>query len=182
MKTKAILMALVASMMFFAACGDDDEQTLADNTIVYDGQVYTLDDVVVDYYHSELTLLNAYTRDTLESGEPRLAVEGIHLTPNVWNKSFDLANTSQWPEMMMAGMHISGTLHISFEIWNNDGAIGGGGNIDEVQYENTSIFTSGTYTVSGNNDGTPITILYDGVLKNGKTFKMKLVSGNYDTH
>ena len=54
------------------------------------------------------------------------------------------------------------------------------GCIDSVYYENESIFTNGTYRVSGNNDGTPITVTLNGKLKNGKTLQMKLVSGNYE--
>ena len=49
-----------------------------------------------------------------------------------------------------------------------------------MYYEHESIFTSATYRVSGNNDGTPITVTLDGTLKNGKTLQMKLVSGRYD--
>ena len=52
--------------------------------------------------------------------------------------------------------------------------------LDGVYYEHESIFTSATYRVSGNNDGTPITVTLDGTLKNGKTLQMKLVSGRYD--
>ena len=54
------------------------------------------------------------------------------------------------------------------------------GLLDGVYYEHESIFTSATYRVSGNNDGTPITVTLDGTLKNGKTLQMKLVSGRYD--
>ena len=154
---------------------------IAANTVSYNGHSYTLDEVVVDYYHSELTLVSAFTSDTLESGEPRLSVQGIHITPNAWNKTLNLADASQWPSEVLVALHVSGADSIAFEAWANDGVLGGGGTLDGVRYENETIFTSGTYSVTGNNDGTPITIVYDGMLKNGKTFKMKIVTGEYPT-
>ena len=160
--------------------GDGDAMQIDANTLVYDGQTYTFDDVVVDYYHSELTLVSAYTRDTLDDGQPRLALKGIHITPSTWNATFDLANASGWPDGALVSLHLSGILNISFEAWSDQGTMGGGGDLDGVHYENESIFSSGTYKVSGSNNGTPITITYDGVLKNGKKFQAKIVSGSYD--
>lgn len=184
-----LMVAFVMTAM--TACEKDNNDTddngngqptasIADNTLVYDGQTYKFDDVVVDYYHSELTLVSAFTSDTLDNGDPRLSLEGIHITPSTWNKTFDLANASQWPGEAMVPLHLRGVLNISFEAWANDGVMGGGGDLDGVHYENESIFSSGTYTVSGNNNGTPITITYDGTLKNGKKFQAKVVSNNYD--
>ena len=189
-KVFSILMVAFA-LTAMIACKKDNNDTddngngqptasIADNTLVYDGQTYKFDDVVVDYYHSELTLVSAFTSDTLDNGDPRLSLEGIHITPSTWNKTFDLANASQWPGEAMVPLHLRGVLNISFEAWANDGVMGGGGDLDGVHYENESIFSSGTYTVSGNNNGTPITITYDGTLKNGKKFQAKVVSNNYD--
>ena len=190
-KTMKRIFAIVAAVLFTAAMfscekendnnsEDNDATQLADNTLVYDGQTYTFDNVVVDYYHSELTLVSAFTNDTLDNGQPRLALEGIHITPTTWNASFDLANASGWPDDALVSLHLSGILNISFEAWCNEGAMGGAGDLDGVHYENESIFSSGTYKVSGFNNGTPITITYDGVLKNGKKFQAKIVSKNYD--
>lgn len=182
-----LMVALLATAI--VSCQKDDEanpaggetqSTIADNTLVYDGTTYVFDHVVVDYYHSELTLLSASTEDTLESGSPRLSVEGIHIMPECWNNSFDLASASQYPDGVMVGMHMSGVVEMSFEQYNNGSNTGGYGTLDGQTYENESIFSSGTYTVSGNNDGTPITVTYDGVLKNGKTLKLKIVSGSYN--
>lgn len=160
--------------------GDDSQLNIADNTLVYDGTTYKFDHVVVDYYHSQLTLMGAYTEDTLESGSPRLMVEGIHLMPESWNNSFDLASASQYPDGVMVCLHLYGVVEMSFEQFNNGGNTGAYGTLDGQEYENESIFSSGTYTVSGNNDGTPITVTYNGKLKNGKTLKLKLVSGSYN--
>ena len=181
-----MMVAFVATAMF--SCqkdpedNGDDSQTMdiANNTLVYDGQTYTFDNVVVDYYHSELTLVSAFTNDTLTTGEPELELQGIHITPNTWNVSFDLANASGWPDGALVNLHLSGILNINFEAWSDNGVMGGGGDLDGVHYENESIFSSGTYKVSGYNNGTPITITYDGTLKNGKKFQAKIVSKNYD--
>ena len=179
--------ALFATAMFSCQKDKDDnddnggsQTSIADNTLVYDGQTYTFDNVVVDYYHSELTLVSAFTNDTLTTGEPKLELQGIHITPTTWNVSFDLANASGWPNDALVGLHLSGIININFEAWSDNGVMGGGGDLDGVHYENESIFSSGTYKVSGYNNGTPITITYDGTLKNGKKFQAKIVSKNYD--
>ena len=184
-KVFSILMVAFA-MTAMVACDKEDNEggstlNIADNTLVYDGQTYKFDQVVVDYYHSQLTLMSAFTNDTLEDGSPKQMVQGIHIMPEVWNHSFDLADASKYPDGVMVALHLYGLVNITFEQWNNGDNTGAWGTLDGVQYENESIFSSGTYTVSGNNDGTPITVTYDGVLKNGKKIQMKLVSGNYTT-
>lgn len=183
MKKVLSILMVAFSMIAFVSCdkeGEGSADSLADNTLVYDGHTYTFDNVVVDYYHSALTLMSAYTSDTLEYGSPKLMVDGIHIMPAVWNKTLDLTNTSQWPEDVMVALHLYGLVEMNFEAWNNGGNMGAYGNLDGVDYEDESIFSSGTYTVMGNNDGTPITVTYDGTLKNGKKLQLKLVSGNYN--
>ena len=171
-KTLSILM-VAFTMTAMVACNKDKDNedsplNIANNTLVYDGQTYTFDHVVVDYYHSQLTLMGAFTDDTLENGSPKLMVQGIHIMPEVWNNSFDLADATQYPDGVMVSLHLYGVVEMTFEMFNNGGNTGGYGTLDGQEYENESIFSSGTYSVSGN-----------GVLKNGKTLKMKLVSDNY---
>lgn len=183
-----LTIALLATAM--VSCDKEDETNNASNggtqlnipanTLIYDGTSYTFDNVYVDYYHNQLTLVSAETNDTLDNGEPKLSIQGIHITPNAWNKTLDLANASQWPEDVMVALHLSGELNISYESWNNGGEMGSWGEFEGEEIQNTSIFTSGTYRVSGNNNGTPITITYDCTLKNGKKLQIKLVTDNYD--
>ena len=184
MKARTLLFAFAATMMLFVACDKDEDtnnvSTRAGSYLVYNGTNYTFNNVYVDYYHDELTLVSAETNDTLDNGEPKLSIAGIHITPNAWNKTLDLANASQWPEDVMVALHLSGELNITFEASNNAGVMGSWGEFEGEEIVNTSIFTSGTYRVSGNNDGTPITITYDGVLKNGKNIQIKIVTDNYD--
>lgn len=187
MKTTRFLMMFVAvAAMMFASCNKDDNENgggsqlnIANNTVVYDGVTYTFDYVMVGYAHSELTLMSAETADTLEDGTPRLMLDGIHITPEAWNRDFNLADINQWPvEYVMINLVFTGVLDISYTSYVN-GDRGVSGRLDGEYYEEESIFTSGTYRVSGNNDGTPITVTVDGVLKNGKTLQMKIVSPNY---
>ena len=161
-----------------SAGGNSGGSNIAANTLVYDGITYVFDEVNVDYYHSALTLMSASTSDTLEDGSPRLMVDGIHITPNMWNREFDLTSQAEWPDEVSVYLYLSGTLDFNFDGWCN-GDRDMSGYLDGVDYEHSSIFSSGTYRVSGNNDGTPITVTVDGVLKNGKSFKMKIVSGSY---
>ncbi len=163
--------------------GNNDEPTLniADNTLIYDGTTYTLDIVEVWHQNGPLYTMNAYTSDTLENGEPVLTVDGIHISPEVWNKNYDLVSQDQWQNGESVEIILRGAISLYYQgYYMGDKDLNG--ELDGVTYEHESIFTSGTYRVSGNNDGTPITVTLDGVLKNGKTLQMKLVSGNYDVN
>ena len=183
--TRFLMMFVAAAAMMFASCGKDDNDSgipqigIADNTVVYDGVTYTFDHIMVDYYHPELTLVTAETADTLEDGTPRLMLDGIHITPEAWNRDFNLADISQWPvEYVMINLVFTGVLDISYTSYVN-GDRGVSGSLDGEYYEDESIFTSGTYRVSGNNDGTPVTLTVNGTLRNGKTMQIKLVTPNY---
>ena len=188
--TRFLMMFVAAAAMMFASCGKDNEnggsgsgggsqQSIADNTMVYDGVTYKFDHVMVGYCHEELTLITAETADTLLDGSPRLMLDGIHITPDAWNRDFNLADISQWPvEYVMVNLVFSGVLDISYTSYVN-GDRGVSGRLDGVNYEDESIFTSGTYRVSGNNDGTPVTLTVNGTLRNGKTLQIKLVTPDY---
>ena len=183
MELRAILFAFMAAMMTFVACDKDDDKTddvqsMADNTVSYDGRTYKIDVVEVNYFHSELTLVDAYSSEVLENGKPTFRIEGIHIMPELWNKNVDLANMDQWSDGMMVEWFVDGAFTISYHGYYN-GDKGLSGSIEGQQFENESIFSSGTFRVSGNNDGTPITITIDGKLKNGKTLQLKIVSDKY---
>lgn len=157
---------------------DTPSETIAANTVVYDGVTYHIDNVDVGYFHPELTLVMATTNDTLEDGRPLLTVDDIHISPNVWNRTYDMVDQSQWPDFSMLGLILTGAVELGYEGFCNAGT-GTHGWLDGEEYETGNIFSSGTYRVDGNNDGTPITVTVEGTLINGKTLKMKLVSGNY---
>jgi len=190
--TKLFFTFVAAAAMMFASCGEKDnnnvngggsgggsQTSVADNTVVYDGVTYKFDHVMVGYCHEELTLITAETADTLQDGSPRLMLDGIHITPDAWNRDFNLADISQWPvEYVMINLVFSGVLDISYTSYVN-GDRGVSGSLDGVNYDDESIFTSGTYRVSGNNDGTPVTLTVNGTLRNGKTMQIKLVTPDY---
>lgn len=180
MKTKLFLLTFVTAMLAFSGCGKDETTVddMADNTVEYDGQTYTLDQVFVDYYHSELTTIMAVSSDTLEDGSPKLMLEGIHINPEMWNKEFNLTDLTNWPDPSMVILFFRGAFNMQY----NGGVNGDAmlrGLLDGVKYDNESIFTKGTEKITGANDGTPITITVDGELKNGKTLRMKLVTPSY---
>lgn len=182
-----LTIALIATAI--VSCDKEDEKTndngtelnIPANTLIYDGNTYTFSNVMVDYYHNELTLVSAETADLVDD-QPRLAINGIHITPETWNKTLNLAMPTQWPEGVSVTLNLSGAIDIAYEAWNNEGHLGSWGTFDGAEIDNTNLFTSGTYRVSGNNDGTPITVTYDAVLKNGKKIQIKLVSGSYNTN
>lgn len=180
MKKLFSILMIAFAMTTMVACDKDQEDgdnqlNIADNTLVYDGVTYNFNTVTVDYRHSEMTLVSAYVGDMNDAD---LIVDHIHITPNVWNRDFDLTDQSQWPDDVSVYLIINGAVEMQYEGWVNvDRNMGGF--LDGVEYEGESIFTSGTYRVSGNNDGTPITITVNGKLKNGKTLQMKIVSDNY---
>lgn len=180
MKTKRFLVAMMAfAAVMFSACEKDNKaEDLPDNTLTYNESSYTFGDVEVFYYHPELTVLSAYTTDTMADGRHLLAVEGIHITPDMWNKTLDLTNVGGWSEGTLVELHFSGDITLSFSAYCNGDAYASG-ELDGVNYENESIFKSGTFKVTGKNDGTPITIILDGELKNGKQLKMKIVTPKY---
>ena len=186
----AMMAMFAVSMTMMVSCGKEDnkngnggsgggsQQSIADNTMVYDGVTYKFDNVMVGYNHSSLTLVTAETADTLGDGTPRLFLDGIHITPNAWNYDFNLADLSQWPDEVMVNLVFYGVLDISYTSYVN-GDRGVSGRLDGQYYEDESIFTSGTYRVSGNNDGTPVTLTVNGTLRNGKTMQIKLVTPDY---
>jgi len=141
---------------------------LADNTIVYDGTIHSLDYVNQERYHEELTYVYGATNETDSEGNAVLAVDGIHIRPGMWNTTIDLSSFTEMTESATP-IVISGSVNVSF--------LGGNGVIDGVRYEE-NICKSCVFTVQGNNDGTPITITLDAELINGKVLQMKLVTSS----
>lgn len=155
------MLAFVA--LTIASCGKDEDKQdnqpvadkpIADNTLIYDGQSYDMQ-VAVNYYHQELTKVDAESVQK-EGEEPVISVVGIHILPEVWNHSFDIAKHEApiiFNEMRLGNIIVS---------------------------EDLAGIASGTYSVDGKNDGTPIIIELDCVLTNGKRVQMKLVSDSYE--
>ncbi len=170
--------ALATTLMFAACDKDEPEQpageALADNTIVYDGKTYEMIPFV-EIYNDNLTMLNAFSKDTSADGQPKIMLDHFHIRSNNeysdWNTTTDLAHptSEEFYEIAFMGEVLTMVGHGSVN--------GAGGMIDGVEYENEPVFTSGTLKITGENDGSgKVLVEFDCVLKNGKTLKMKIRS------
>lgn len=179
MKTIRMMMFVAAAAMLFAACGKDEEDVLVDNTLVYDGVTYHLDQsqMYIDRFHAGLTLVTAMTVEQQE-GNAAITVDHFHIVGDDWNKTRDLANLKEGEayELAFAGP----VLTCSAFGHRDNGRTYNGGLLDGTEYEDAPVVTEGTLRVEGNNDGTPITVLLDCKLRNGKVLKMKLVTPSYE--
>lgn len=178
-KVFSILMVAFA-MTAMVACGDKDNTgddtpvtPVADNTVVCNGVTYHMTPEVMAW-GTELTRMRAASTETDANGEPIIRFDGLHIYPTTWGRTMNLASPVEGDDWIVAFVGSVLSCNGSYE--------GGGlsGELDGQEYIGESIFSSGTLLVSGNNDGTPITVTLDGVLKNGKTIQMKLLSGSYD--
>ena len=173
------MMFVAAAAMLFAACGKDKVEELADNTLVYNGTVYHLDQsqMFIDYFHSGLTLVTAMSVEQQDEA-PVITVDHFHIVADDWNKTRDLANLNEGEAYELA---FSGPVLICSAFAHQDqGRTYCGGQLNGTEYEDTPVVTEGTLRVEGNNDGTPITVLLDCKLINGKELKMKLVTPQYN--
>lgn len=180
MKTRFFLLFVAATTLLFSACKDDEKEKngngtkaeqLENNTLVYDGVTYKMNSYA-DIYHGGLTLVNSFSEDTSTNGMNKVIIDRFHISNdqvfNMWNSTIDLVNLNEneMYEISIMGevlnLYASGTKQYS------------DGKIDEVEYNDESVFVSGVQKVIGNNDRTPITIIIDAVLKNGKSLQMKL--------
>lgn len=160
---------------------------LANNTIVYDGITYQMisdtNHMAVMYFHNELTVFSARSVEQDTSGSSKLEFAHFHIRPEMWNKTQNLATLAneEFYEVIFDGSVLNLVARGScYE--DNDGnqQTYYGGSLDGTEYSDTEcLFTSGSYTVRGNNDGSPFTVEMDAVLINGKRLQMKLTSPDY---
>ena len=77
--------ALATTLMFAACDKDEPEQpageALADNTLVYDGVTYKMIPFV-EIYNDNLTMLNAFSKDTSVDGQPKIMLDHFHIRSN----------------------------------------------------------------------------------------------------
>lgn len=155
MKAK-VLIALAAVAMLFTACRKDNEPQLENNTLVYDGVTYQLQSEAI--LESEGTYLSYFAW-----GDNNLDLQG-HI--DGLNKTFDLTKGQDF--MFDQYMTINQT-PISL-YWYDVNSIGG--HIGETQYSEESIFSTGTFKNTYNDNG--VTCELNGTLKNGKTLAYKV--------
>ena len=204
MKTKKFLMIAAAAALLFAACGKDEENSnnnasgsqgggsntpaLADNTLVYDGVTYHVNrdttGMVVMYYHDELTLFSAWSTEKDSGSMSKIALAHFHIMPGMWNKTQNLASLAreEFYEVIVEGTVLNLIARGScYESGSNGSLLTYfGGNLDGTEYDETQcLFSSGSFTVTGRNDGSPFTVEMDATLINGKRLQMKLTSPDY---
>lgn len=177
MKKRLLFCFVALSAMLFTACGEKEEPVnetpIADNTIVYDGKTYEMIPFL-EIYNSNLTMLNAFSKDTSVDGMPKMTLDHFHIRENeeysMWNTTTDLLNPN--PEMDFYEIAFSGEDLTMMAYGSSTSA---GGEIDGVSYENESVFKSGTMKITGVNDGSgKVLVEFDFVLKNNKSLKMRI--------
>ena len=164
MKMKAkFFLVLAAVAVLFTACKKDEEQpqddnnsnqeqTLENNTLVYDGTTYQLNPML-EIYNPSLAMLHGMN-DEIQFLYYHIHHDSEELTDKTFN---DL--TKEWPFFTIEGL-----LNMDTEM----------GTLGDQEYE--TVFTSGTakHTLSNNT----YTFELNGKLQNGKDFAVKLVVTN----
>ena len=178
MKAIKMMMFVAAAAMMFASCNKDEVEDLADNTLIYDGTTYHLNQsqMEINYFHPGLTLVTAMSVEQQE-GSPIITVDHFHIVGDDWNKTRDLANLNEGEAYELA--FIGPVLTCTAFGHRDNGRTYCGGQLNGTEYEDTPVVTEGTLRVEGSNNGTPITVLLDCKLINGKELKMKLVTPEY---
>ena len=166
MKAKFFLV-LAAVALLFTACKKDEEQpqdnnnsnqeqTLENNTLIYDGVTYQLQSEAI--LESEGTYLSYFARSG-ETVDFQGHIDGL-------NKTFDLTKAQDF--IFDLYMFITQTT-ISLCFYDANSI---NGQIGDTQYSEESIFIEGTFTNTYNDSG--VTCELNGTLKNGKKMAYKV--------
>lgn len=157
MKTRFLLVLAAVAMLFTACKKENNEQTLADNTIVYDGVTYQMT-TTLDPFNENLAWMNAYN-DSIQ-------FMAYHVFPSadfLSDKTYDDL-TEEWPFFMIHGV---------FEMETENGILEG----EQVGYHPEmgwplSVFESGT--AKRTYADKTLSLEVNSILKNGKSFALKL--------
>lgn len=173
--TRFMMMFVAAAAMMFASCGKDNNEgnssnipqtDIANNTLVYDGVTYQMEPLPAGNAPSSAS------KDSID-GEPLFFFDGYHFRDeSMWNKTINLAALSEGEEYSIR--ILGSVLDLNCSGWWEAGQAMYWGEIDGHEYENECVFTNGTFGIYGDINNT--TVIFDCVLKNGKTLRMKLVT------
>ena len=156
MKTKFLFVLAAAALMFTGCKKENEEQTLADNTIVYDGMTYQMT-TTLDPFNENLAWMVA-SNDSIN-------FTAYHVFPSsefLCDKTYDDL-TEEWPLFMIYGVLEMDTEH---------------GMLEGQEYPNAdgdwweSVFESGTAKRTYANK--TLSLEVNSILKNGKKFALKL--------
>ena len=157
MKRKFLFILAAVALMFTGCKKDNQEQTLADNTIVYDGVTYQMT-TTLDPFNENLAWMDAYN-DSLQ-------FMAYHVFPSSWflcDLTYDDL-TVEWPYFECYGV-----LEMNTEHGELDGQLDG---YDPETVLGLSVFESGTAKRSFVNK--TLSLEVNAILKNGKSFALKL--------
>lgn len=164
MKAK-FLIVLAAVAMLFTACNKDKETPLENNTLVYEDVTYhLLSRAWVENYGQ----LQDHYLVTVSDGTDGVHELLVSLGAENLNQTFDLTKPYQNAEIAFSFVLEQGLTSISFSQFEGSFS----GYLDGTNYEDGSIFSTGTFTCLFNDDGLTFTI--DGTLKNDKKLAFKI--------
>lgn len=186
MKAKTFFCALAATMMLFAACGKDDEETnsannsnsqqvnIADNTLVYDGVTYQLE-AQFAYPNNSMgwLMIQSVEKDVNEEPIIRMPHDEIHLYSYLVGQTIDLTQIfREWPGYEFALEGAVNWMFGSYEV-NDETYIGG--TIEGTDYDNVTPFKSGsTMKITVEND--TFTLVINAESKNGHQLNLRVVT------
>lgn len=169
MKAK-FLLVLAAAAMLFTAC---TKEKIHKNEITWNGITRPLNSSVGIYHNGTEYSISGFTTVAEEADHPEYTFD-CEIAPEGLNKTFDLTqgpitdNTGFWIWFNAHALN----KHDSFT--NRSGEWYG--NLNTTQFENTSIFKSGTMTITLDDEG--MTLSLDGVLKDDDTITVDLFIPN----
>ncbi len=166
MKTK-LLIVLAAVAMLFTAC-KKDEQTIADNTFIYNGVTYHMTNLQL--YGGIDGELEGVSTELGPQESPAVVFCGHHIFQSQLNKTFDLtkyytSSNNEELQLFVCGEIVDFGFRIDTEWWD--------GHIGETNYDHT-IFTEGTMTITGD-ENSELVYTASGKLINGDTFEFRIV-------
>lgn len=144
--------------------GNNDTPALADNVLIYDGVTYTGE--------ASASISNdiiQYALQKMDGGNDNFFVQGSYKGAN--NCTFDLTKVVEGVEFYVHVMIEGGVFDMQYSADTEHGLWSF---VDGDNTPGISSFTSGTATVTKN--GNNLTIVMDGVVRNGKSMKCKLVT------
>lgn len=162
MKVK-LLIVLAAVAMTFAACNKDRETPLENNTLVYNDVTYHLKSRAwVENYGQ----FQDHYLVTISEGTDGVNELHVSLGAENLNQTFDL--TKPYQDAEFAFSFVLGQTSISFSQFESSFS----GYINGTNYENKSIFSTGTFTCLFNDSG--LTFSVDGTLINDTKLAFKV--------
>ena len=169
MKAK-LLLVLAAAAMIFTACGKDK---IYKNELTWNGDTREVMGSVSVEQQGTAYYITCHTPMENEEGHPDYTFE-CETSKNGLNHTYDLAggHGTDPSYLIFANKFTSPDKHWFYNSSYTNFADEWGGHINGTAFENTSIFKSGTMTITLEDDALVLSL--DGVLKDNDTFTVDL--------